>query len=182
MGKTYERIDANLKTFIEQQAMYFVATAPSAGGHVNVSPKGYAETFAIIDERTVAYLDMNGSGAETIAHLRENGRITFMFCSFERTPKILRLYGSGRTVLPHEPEWNGLAGLFPEGNPSIRAIIVAQIDRIADSCGYGVPFMEVIGPRDMLKDWGARKSPETLAKYRSEKNRVSIDGLPAIDV
>src|SRR3954465_12284449 len=140
MGKVHEHLDDALKRFIEQQPMYFVATAPADGGHVNVSPKGYAEAFAIIDEHTVAYLDMNGSGAETIAHLRDNGRITFMFCSFERTPKILRLYGTGRTVLPHEPEWAGLASLFPADNPSVRAIVVAQIELIADSCGYAVPF------------------------------------------
>jgi hypothetical protein len=181
MGKIYEHLNETLKHFIGQQPMYFVATAPTEGGHVNLSPKGYAETFAIIDDHTVAYLDMNGSGAETIAHLRDNGRITFMFCSFERTPKILRLYGTGRTVLPHEPEWVGLAGLFPAGNPSVRAIVVAQIERIADSCGYAVPFMEVLGPRDLLKDWGSRKSPEELAKYRTQKNRTSIDGLPALD-
>ncbi|WP_344833532.1 pyridoxamine 5'-phosphate oxidase family protein [Actinocorallia longicatena] len=181
MGKTYERLDDALQRFIGQQPMYFVATAPGEGGHVNLSPKGYAETFAIIDEHTVAYLDMNGSGAETIAHLQDNGRITFMFCSFERTPKILRLYGTGRTVLPGDPEWDGLAGLFPPGNPSVRSIIVASIERISDSCGYAVPFMEVVGTRDLLKDWGARKSPEELAKYRAQKNRVSIDGLPALE-
>ncbi|GAB3657001.1 pyridoxamine 5'-phosphate oxidase family protein [Actinocorallia lasiicapitis] len=180
MGKIYEKLDAGLRRFIEQQPMFFVATAPSEGGHVNLSPKGYTETFAIIDDRTVAYLDMNGSGAETIAHLRDNGRITFMFCSFERSPKILRLYGTGRAVLPGGPGWDELAALFPADNPSVRAIIVAELDRVADSCGYAVPFMELTAPRDLLKEWAGRKSPEELVEYRVQKNTASIDGLPAL--
>ncbi|GAA4073390.1 pyridoxamine 5'-phosphate oxidase family protein [Actinomadura miaoliensis] len=180
MGKIYDRIDERLRAFIVAQPMFFVATAP-ADGHVNVSPKGYADTFAVLDDRTVGYLDLTGSGAETIAHLRENGRITVMFCSFGRTPNILRLYGTGRVVTPGSPQWPDLARHFPVDTPGSRAIIVVAVDRIADSCGYGVPYMEPAGDRDMLKDWAARKTPEKLSAYQAEKNATSIDGLPALD-
>ncbi|MQY08390.1 pyridoxamine 5'-phosphate oxidase family protein [Actinomadura macrotermitis] len=178
MGKVHERIDERLRAFIADQPMYFVATAP-AEGHVNVSPKGYAGTFAVIDDHTVAYLDLTGSGAETIAHLRENGRITVMFCSFGRTPNIVRLHGTGTVVLPGEPSWPELVGLFPE-TPGTRAVITIAVERVSDSCGYGVPYMEVAGDRDMLKDWAGRKSPEQLEAYRAKKNATSIDGLPAL--
>jgi hypothetical protein len=159
---------------------------PPSHGHVNVSPKGYRDTFAILGPATVAYLDLTGSGAETIAHLRQNGRITIMFCSFTETPKILRLYGSGRVVLPGDPEWVQLAGHFPAleraeaGTDGHRAIIVAELDRIADSCGYAVPVMELREERDLLTRWAERKTPAQLAAYRAEKNEVSIDGLPAL--
>lgn len=181
MGKLYERIDDRLRGFIEAQPLFFVATAPAQGGHVNLSPKGYQDTFAVIDEHTVGYLDMYGSGAETIAHLRDNGRITVMFCSFGRTPKILRLYGTGRVAVPGTPDWDAHAGLFPAGNPSRRSIIIVAVERIADSCGFGVPEMELTGEREMLKDWAARRSPEDMESYRRQKNAVSIDGLPALD-
>jgi predicted pyridoxine 5'-phosphate oxidase superfamily flavin-nucleotide-binding protein len=180
MGKRYERIDDRLRAFIEEQPLFFVGTAPRDGGHVNISPKGYADTFAVVDDLTVAYLDMNGSGAETIAHLRDDGRITVMFCSFGPSPKILRLHGTGRTVLPGSPEWPSYAPYFPADNPSVRAIIVVDVDRVGDSCGFAVPRLELVEERSMLKDWGARKSPEDLEAYRAEKNAVSIDGLPAL--
>jgi hypothetical protein len=198
MGKIYAGLDDRLTQFIVAQPVFFVATAPccadqrvdgaeaAGGGHVNLSPKGYRDTFAILGPTTVAYLDLTGSGAETIAHLRQNGRITIMFCSFTETPKILRLYGSGRVVLPVDPEWQALAGHFPALEPAgaagdgHRAIIVAELDRIADSCGYAVPVMELREERDLLTRWAERKTPAQLVAYRAEKNEVSIDGLPAL--
>jgi hypothetical protein len=203
MAQVFTELDERLIKFIAGQPMFFVATAPGlddsgAGGHVNVSPKGYRDTFAVIDPLTVAYLDLTGSGAETIAHLRQNGRITIMFCSFDREPKILRLYGTGRVVLPGDQAWGNLATSFPwagvggaPGDPAPRlgtgtdrgqrrAIIVVDIDRIADSCGYGVPEMKLIEERDLLDRWSERKSTEDLAAYRIKHNGASIDGLPAL--
>jgi Pyridoxamine 5'-phosphate oxidase len=187
MGKVYAGLDERLTQFISAQSMFFVATAPSGdGGHVNVSPKGYRDTFAILGEHTVAYLDLTGSGAETIAHLRQNGRITIMFCSFTRSPKILRLQGTGRVVLPGSAEWDAFVCHFPAnaafgaGAEQYRAIIVAELDRIADSCGYAVPLMDLREERDLLSVSTARKSPEQIDSYRAERNAVSIDGLPAL--
>jgi len=179
MGKIHERIDDRIRKFIAEQPMFFVATAPSEGGHVNVSPKGYAGTFAIIDDLTVAYLDLNGSGVETIAHLRDNGRITVMFCSFARNPNILRLYGQGRVVFPDSPEWDGLLAHFPSAEIE-RSFIVVDIERISDACGYAVPYMELAGERDMARTWAERKSPEDMAAYQELKNSESIDGLPGL--
>ncbi|MGI8332765.1 pyridoxamine 5'-phosphate oxidase family protein [Actinomadura scrupuli] len=187
MGKLYERIDDRLRRFIQGQPLFFVATAPRDGGHVNVSPKGYADTFAVIDDHTVAYLDLYGSGAETIAHLRDDGRITVMFCSFERSPKILRLYGTGRAVIPGTAEWARLAPLFdadpvrPAGtaHPGVRSIIVVDVQRVADSCGYAVPQMELVGERDLLDQHNGRRGAAEWAD-RPARNAVSIDGLPAL--
>ncbi len=191
MGKIYAELDERLRKFIARQPVFFVATAPCLtaagdGGHVNVSPKGYRDTFAVLGRRTVAYVDLTGSGAETIAHLRQNGRITIMFCSFAKRPKILRIYGRGRAVLPGDPDWPGLATRFPLNGTAganrrdRRAIIVVEADRIADSCGYAVPLMELTGERDLLARLAEGQSPEELAAYRAEKNAVSIDGLPAL--
>ncbi len=187
MGKTYAGLDKRLAEFIRSQHVFFVATAPSgADGHVNVSPKGYRDTFAVLGPTTFAYLDLTGSGAETIAHLRQNGRITLMFCSFGDAPKILRIYGTGQPVLPADLDWAELAAQFPRNDragtdrTNQRAIIVVQADRIADSCGYGVPIMELVEERDVLTRWSDRKSPEQLVAYRIEHNTVSIDGLPAL--
>jgi hypothetical protein len=193
MGNIYPELDQRLRKFIASQHVFFVATAPcldetGEGGHVNVSPKGYRDTFAVLGPRTVAYLDLTGSGAETIAHLRQNGRITIMFCSFGPAPKILRIYGSGRPVLPGDQEWDALARHFGSGaetgtgRGNERAIIVVEADRIADSCGYAVPVMELTGERDVLARWAERRSPEQLVAYRAEHNSASIDGLPALDV
>ena len=187
MGKCYAELDERLRKFIATQSVFFVATAPCLtragdGGHVNLSPKGYRDTFAVLGPRTVAYLDLTGSGAETIAHLRQNGQITIMFCSFDAAPKILRLYGRGHVVLPGQPQWTGLARHFAQHNGgSQRAIIVVDVQRIADSCGYAVPEMELKAERGLLADWAGRKTADQLAAYREEKNTVSIDGLPALD-
>jgi hypothetical protein len=191
MGAVYPQLDERLIKFIAHQPIFFVATAPcltssGEGGHVNVSPKGYRDTFAVLDPLTVAYLDLTGSGAETIAHLKQNGRITIMFCSFARQPKILRIYGSGRVVLPTDPDFDLLSENFRDATgprkdgEDHRAIIVVQADRISDSCGYAVPVMELAGERDMLTQWAERKRPGQLAAYRDERNAVSIDGLPAL--
>jgi hypothetical protein len=191
MGKLYAELDERLIEFIADQPVYFAATAPSlsgsgAGGHVNVSPKGYRGTFAILGPGTVAYLDLTGSGAETIAHIRQNGRITIMFCSFREQPKILRLYGTGRVVLPAETEFEGLLGRFSRpasengDRGDRRAIIVVELDRISDSCGYAVPLMDLRDERDLLNRWSEKKTVDGLVRYRAERNAVSIDGLPAL--
>jgi hypothetical protein len=191
MGKLYPELDERLRKFIGRQSVFFVATAPCLsadgdGGHINLSPKGYRDTFAVLGPLQVAYVDLTGSGAETIAHLRQNGKITIMFCSFERETKILRLYGTGRIVLPGTPEWAKLAGRFPaagygSSQASRRAIIVVDLDRIADSCGYAVPVMELTRERDVLVRHDEKKSAAQLSAYRAEKNTLSIDGLPALD-
>jgi hypothetical protein len=191
MGKVYAELDERLRKFISRQPMFFVATAPCLtaagdGGHVNVSPKGYRDTFAVLGPKTVAYVDLTGSGAETIAHLRQNGRITIMFCSFTKQAKILRIYGRGRVVLPGSPGWPQLAEHFSLNGPrganrrDRRAIVVVTADRISDSCGYAVPRMELTEERDLLAQNAGRQSLEELAAYRAEHNAVSIDGLPAL--
>jgi len=192
VAQVYPELDERLVAFIASQPMFFVATAPCLdssgnGGHVNLSPKGYRDTFAVLDPLTVAYLDLTGSGAETIAHLRQNGRITIMFCSFEVTPKILRIYGAGRVVLPADPDWPEVAAHFATAEAgtgidrgSRRAVIVVAVDRIADSCGYAVPIMELAQERDLLTRWSERKSAEDLGAYRVKHNMASIDGLPAL--
>ena len=193
MGKLYAELDDRLRKFIAQQPVFFVATAPDlghdgSGGHVNVSPKGYRDTFAVLGPRTVAYLDLTGSGAETIAHVQQNGRITIMFCSFSREAKIVRLYGTGEVVLPGSARWDELASNFPRTADlaaeltSQRALIVVELERIADSCGYAVPEMSLTGERDVLDRWASTKTTDELADYRAEKNSVSIDGLPALDL
>jgi predicted pyridoxine 5'-phosphate oxidase superfamily flavin-nucleotide-binding protein len=180
MGKVYDRIDGRLGAFIAAQPVFFVATAPASGGHVNVSPKGYRDTFTIIDEHTVAYLDLYGSGAETVAHLRDDGRITIMFCSFGRQPKILRLYGHGRVVTPDSAEWAALGARFGDRHPGTRTVIVVHVERIADSCGYAVPQMEPAGERSLLDDQHGRRTHEQWLP-RVGYNTESIDGLPALD-
>jgi hypothetical protein len=179
MGRISDTIDDAARQFIAAQAMYFVARAPLAReGHVNVSPKGL-DTFRVLDAATVAYLDMTGSGVETIAHVRENGRIVVMFCAFQGAPKILRLHGRGRVVDPAEAEFASLRGLFPEfAGP--RAIIVVAVQRVAESCGFGVPLLKYDGDREQLQAWARSKGPQGLEKYRGEKNRASLDGLPGV--
>jgi hypothetical protein len=180
MAKVYERLDNRWRRFIAAQPMYFVATAPSGpDGHVNVSPKGYADTFAIFDDTTVGYLDLEGSGIETIAHLRQNGRITIMFCSFTRSAKILRLYGTGHVVVPADPNWPQLIRQFGP-HPGVRSIIVVELDRISDSCGYSIPTMTETTERDLLDRWATRDDVRARRLARSQVARVSIDGLPAV--
>ena len=179
MSKTYEHLDETLAAFIRAQRIFFVATAPlSGGGSVNVSPKGY-DSLALIDERTVAYLDLGGSGAETLAHVRENGRITLMFCAFEGAANILRLYGQGRAVAFDEPEFTELKALFPAFERA-RAIIVVEVTRIADSCGWGVPVYDFKEEREQLRRHVDHRPFDDWAERRYETNAVSIDGLPAL--
>src|SRR5687767_12699102 len=159
MGKVYAEIDAALQDFIRAQHVFFVATAPlSAAAHINLSPKGL-DTLRVLGPRTVVYLDYIGSGAETIAHLRENGRIVVMLCAFQGPPRILRLYGRGEALEPQDREFNRLRGLFPP-EPAGRAIVRISITRIADSCGYGVPLFSFEGDRSQLSDWASRKGPQ----------------------
>ncbi len=170
-------ISADLREWIEAQHMFFVASAPlAADGHVNVSPKG-GDTFRILDEHTVAYLDLTGSGVETIAHLAENGRITIMFCAFEGRPKIVRLQGRGDVVRPADDEFDQLVALFPD-LPGVRSVIRIRIDRMASSCGFGVPLMTFDADRGEMRAWAERKGPDGLVDYRATRNAESIDGLP----
>jgi hypothetical protein len=179
MGKLFDEITPELIDWVKKQHLFFVATAPLAGdGHVNCSPKGL-DTLRILGPTRVAYLDMTGSGAETIAHLRENGRIVFMFCSFDGPPKIVRFHGQGKVVMPGSPGWAELQSLFPE-YPGARAIIRAEISRVSDSCGHGVPTYEYVGDRDLMQRWAETKGAEGLSQYREQKNARSIDGLPGL--
>lgn len=179
MGKTFDAIDESLATFLTAQRLFFVGSAPRGSeGHVNVSPKGH-DTFRILDPHTVAYLDLTGSGVETIAHLRDNGRITFLFWAFEGPPKLVRLYGRGEVVLPDAAEFAALAARFPV-LPGIRSIIRVQLERIADSCGYSVPRYAYQGERTQLTDWAERKGADGLVDYRAQKNARSIDGLKGL--
>ncbi|MEU6297006.1 pyridoxamine 5'-phosphate oxidase family protein [Streptomyces erythrochromogenes] len=184
MGKLYERIDGRLRTFIEEQPVFFTATAPLSGdGHVNLSPKGRAGTLVVIDEQRLAYLDFGGSGAETIAHLRENGRITLMWCAFSGPPNIVRIHGEGEAVFRDDPRWPELIGLFGEADgPGARAIVLVHARRIADVCGYAVPFMDYQGERTLHSEYLARKTDEEFAEYCERKEHIatSLDGLPAL--
>ncbi len=181
MGRVYDGIDERLGAFLMQQPVFFVGTAPvSTGGYVNVSPKGRRGTFVVLDAHRVAYLDLTGSGVETVAHLRENGRITLMFCAFEGPPRIVRLSGRGEAVLPGDPRFGAFVSHFPTMD-GIRSVVVIDVARVADSCGYGVPQMNLVRERDRLTTWTLAKGESGLAAYRREKNSTSIDGLPGID-
>jgi len=176
MGKLYDALDDKLVDFISAQKMFFVATAPlSAEGHVNVSPKGY-DSFTILDPNTVAYLDLGGSGVETVAHVRENQRITIMFCAFEGRANILRLYGEGEAVVVGEPGFDELLARFPTFDRA-RAVIRVRVTRISDSCGWGVPFYDFVGERDQLRRWNEDKPIEEWIERRFASNGESIDGL-----
>ena len=179
MGKIYEEIDTSLRRFVEAQRVFFVATAPLAGtGHVNLSPKGL-ETLRILAPRRVAYLDHVGSGAETIAHVRENGRIILMLCAFDGPPKIVRLHGRGAVLEPDDAEFQRLRPLFP-AEPAGRAIIDVDLERISDPCGFGVPLYHFDRYRSQLPDWSRRKGPDALREYQKKNNSASIDELPAV--
>lgn len=180
MGRTFDAIPDHLATWMVEQPVFFVASAPlSADGHVNLSPKG-SDTFRVLSPTEVAYLDLTGSGAETIAHIRENGRLTVMFCSFGAQPLILRLHGQGACVLPDDPGWEDLAGRFPP-HPGVRSVIRLAVERVSTSCGYTVPHMELLAPRTTLDEWATRKGEDALIGYRAQKNATSIDGLPALE-
>jgi hypothetical protein len=162
--------------------MFFVATAPlAADGHVNLSPKGL-DTFVVLGEREVAYLDLTGSGIETLAHLRENGRIVLLFCAFEGPPKIVRLHGRGEAMEPGHPEFEALVARFP-AHLGVRSVIRVRLDRISDSCGYGVPLYEFRGQRGQLPAWVERKEAQDgVGAYRRANNAESIDGLPGLSL
>jgi predicted pyridoxine 5'-phosphate oxidase superfamily flavin-nucleotide-binding protein len=179
MARVLDGISAELRAFLESQPVFFVATAPtSADGHINCSPKGL-DTFRVLDEHTVAYLDLTGSGIETVAHLRDNARITLMFCAFDGRPDIIRLYGRGSVVPTDAPDAAELLARFPE-YPGTRSVIVVDVDRVSSSCGYGVPRMTLDAPRDELLSWATKKGAPALAAYQAETNARSIDGLPGL--
>ena len=191
MGREYDAIDQHWRDWIARQPLFFVGTAPLTGdGHVNVSPKGPGGTLRVLDERTVAYLDVIGSGAETIAHLRENGRIVVMWCAFEGPPKIFRVHGRGEVVTPDDARFDELLArcAFDELGPpeARRAVIVVNVERIADSCGYGVPLMSFEGNRPHHDAWAQKKmrvgGSDALVDYQREKNSTSLDGLPAVEL
>ena len=179
MGKVFEGIDETLCAWIAKQPMFFVATAPlAADGRVNVSPRGH-DSFSVLGPHRVGWVDYTGSGVETIAHLRENGRICVMFCSFDTRPRVVRLHGSGQVALPGEPSYDEVVARHP-AHPSTRAVIVVDVERVSDSCGFGVPVMEVVDERDLLMLHAQRKGPDGLAAYWAERNAVSIDGLAGL--
>lgn len=179
MGKTYECLNDRLVEFIRKQKMFFVATAPlTADGSVNVSPKGY-DSIKILDDKTLLWLDLGGSGIETFSHLRENGRITLMFCAFEGPANIVRIYGQGEAVGFDDPEFADLMAHFPEWDRA-RAVIRVNIDSVSDSCGWGVPFYEFKGERDQLQRWVGNKPYDEWKERRYERNETSIDGLPGL--
>lgn len=179
MGKVYEAIDDTIKEFIAAQQMYFVATAPNAqDGHVNLSPKGL-DSLRILDRNTVVYADLAGSGIETVAHLRENGRIVLMFCAFTGSPNIVRLHGHGEVIEPGDEAFEDLASLFPHRD-GLRSFIRIECTRISDSCGFGVPLYDFVKQREQLTTWGEKKGAAGVQAYLQEKNLRSIDGLPGI--
>ena len=180
MGKATTSLSIEQSAWIAAQHVFFVASAPAVGGHVNCSPKGL-ESFTVLDPHTVAWLDFVGSGAETIAHLRENGRICVLFCAFEGPPKILRLHGTGRVVEPQDAEFAALLLRFPaRPKAALRALLVVAVERVAESCGFGVPEMLFVGERPQMTAWAERKGEQGARDYQREKNVSSLDGLPAL--
>lgn len=175
MAQFYPALDEALKDFIAAQHLFFVATAPGEG-RVNLSPKGM-DTFRVIDDSTVAYLDLTGSGNETAAHLRDNGRITIMWCSFTGAAQIVRIFGRGRSVRPGAAEFDGLLARFP-AIPGTRQIMLIEVEQAQTSCGYSVPQYELVRERPTLVKWAEKKSEDELRSYWSRKNTRSIDGLP----
>ena len=182
MSKLYSEIDENIRRFVECQHMFFVATAPSGPtGHVNCSPKGL-NSFAVLGPMSVAYVDFVGSGVETIAHVRENGRIVIMFCAFDGPPKIVRLHGHATVVEPTDPGFAALLDRLPRvPELGIRAIVRVDVTRVSDSCGYGVPLLKYEGERTQLPAWAERKGPDGLVQYKRQRNSASIDGLRALE-
>jgi hypothetical protein len=190
VGKIYPEIDAKLTRWIGNQLMFFVATAPELGGHVNVSPKGPIESLCVVDPHTVAYLDQIGSGAETLAHLLQNGRICLMLCAFQKAPRIIRLHGRGEVLLPGSNGYDELHQRFdiaaiPGAEHATRAVIRVEVERIADSCGYGVPLLSFEAHRPQAEAWVEHmlaKGEAALPAYAAAHNAESIDGIPALPV
>lgn len=181
--KLFDGVQPKLARWMLRQPMFMVATAPlAADGHVNVSPKGMAGTFAVFDPYRVGYLDYFGSGAETIAHLRENGRITLMFTAFSGRPAVVRVYGQGRVVPVDDPEFGELRDRFAKKRTvGQRSIILVDVERVAESCGYAVPQMEFVADREVLDLHQVKKGAREYEGRGHIKNPASIDGLPAID-
>ena len=190
MGRIYDKIDDSLQRWLGKQPMFFVATAPNEhDGHINLSPKGGQGVFTVLGPTTVAYVDLVGSGAETVSHLRQNGRIVLMFNAFSGPPKIVRLHGRGRPVPEDDTEFAALLAEFPlsaESRSEAQGVVVIEVDRIADSCGFGVPRMELLGERDQLRRWSeqqeAKHGEQWKARYMGVNNTASIDGLPGYDI
>jgi Pyridoxamine 5'-phosphate oxidase len=179
MSDRHKTITSAISAWIREQRMFFVATAPLAlDGHINVSPKG-GDSFRVLGPLEVVYQDFTGSGAETVAHTRENGRIVVMFCAFQGPPKIVRIHGHGVPVTSEDPRYAEFVDLFP-ANPGTRAFVHIHVDRVSDSCGYSVPLFQFQSQRETLDRWATAKTPEGLKAYRVAKNRQSIDGLPAL--
>lgn len=179
VGKVFDGIDEALTAWIDAQPMWFVATAPlAAEGLVNVSPRGH-DSFSVLGPHRVGWVDYTGSGVETIAHLRENGRICVMFVAFDRRPRIVRLHGHGIVCVAGDPLFEQVASRHPD-HASTRAVIVVDVERVSDSCGYGVPVMDMVEERDLLRLTAEKKGPEGLEAYRALKNTTSIDGLPGL--
>jgi hypothetical protein len=184
MGRTCEAIDSRLADWMTSQPVFFVSTAPlDPQGLINCSPKGNRQEFAVLGDRTVAYLDQTGSGVETIAHLHENGRIVVMFCALAGPPRIVRLHGAGRAIPKDAEGFARYAKSFPGyDGVGVRSIIVIDVDRVSDSCGYGVPLMAFDRHRTIMDEWTVRKGPDGIRSYWSEKNTSSIDGLPGLPI
>lgn len=179
MSEALSEISDDVAEFIRSQRMFFVATAPSSlDGHLNLSPKGL-DTFSILDPTRVAYLDLTGSGVETVAHLKENGRVVVMFCAFTGEPKIVRIHGRGEVSEPGMEDFDDLCALFPPYQGT-RSVIKIEVTRVSTSCGWGVPNYEFGDDREMLLDWAGDKGPEGIAAYQRAKNRRSVDGLPGL--
>ncbi len=179
MGTQYDEIGPELAAWLGEQRLFFVATAPlAADGLINCSPKGM-DSFRVLGPRAVAYLDLTGSGVETIAHLRENGRIVVTFCALAGPPRIVRLHGTGEALLPDTADYAVLRPRFPD-HPGARAVIRVQVARVGDSCGYSIPRYDYVGERDTLVRWAEKRGPEGLDRYRDERNAHSLDGLPAL--
>lgn len=179
VGKVYDEIDESLAAWIAEQPLWFVATAPlEPEGRINVSPRGH-DTLVVLGPHRVGWVDLTGSGVETIAHLRQNGRICLMFCSFDHRPRVVRLHGRGHVALPGDAAYEDLVSRKP-AHPSTRAVITVDVERISDSCGFGVPVMDVVEERDLLRLQAEKKGPDGLAAYRAERNAVSVDGLAGL--
>lgn len=184
MGRTYDVIDERLAKWMEDQPVFFVSTAPlDPNGSINCSPKGNRREFVVLGDRRVAYLDQTGSGIETVAHLGENGRIVLMFCAFEGPPRIVRLHGTGRVVPKDASVFADLANAFVGGGGTgVRAVIVVDVSRVSDSCGFGVPLMSFDRHRSTLDEWAHRKGSNGIRAYWSQKNASSLDGIPGLSV